>query len=132
MHPIVTKRFPNFLSFLLLLVFFCGDLFGQALPVLQEPKGGLVPPAGISERPNVVSLPQNLPVYLSYHAGGNKPDEHAGPVGLGWSLHAGGCINRVVNGLKDEYSYDELLFYNQTHHYNDLCLNLQMTKELQL
>lgn len=38
-----------------------------------------------------------LPIYLSYHASGNKPDQHPGWVGQGWSLHAGGCINRIVN-----------------------------------
>ena len=43
-----------------------------------------------------------LPIYLSYHAGGNKPDLHPGWVGLGWSLHAGGCVTRVINGMKDE------------------------------
>ena len=156
MQPAITKRVPKLLSLLLLLGLPGGYLFGQDLPILPEPEGILEPTAGISERPNMASLPQvftpeaaslgeygkvpvnyfnglpnitipltelkgknyNLPVYLSYHAGGNKPDEHAGPVGLGWSLRAGGCINRVVNGLKDEYSYDELFFYNQTHHFN--------------
>jgi len=45
-----------------------------------------------------------IPVTLSYHAGGNKPDQHPGWVGLGWKLNAGGCIVRVVNGKKDEMS----------------------------
>ncbi|MBR2608676.1 MAG: RHS repeat protein, partial [Bacteroidales bacterium] len=45
-----------------------------------------------------------IPVSLSYHAGGNKPDQHPGWVGLGWKLNAGGCIVRVVNGKKDEMS----------------------------
>ena len=58
-----------------------------------------------------------LPVFLSYHAGGNKPSEHAGPVGLGWSLNAGGCINRIVNGLKDEMDGEELEFLRATHDY---------------
>lgn len=48
-----------------------------------------------------------LPIYLSYHASGNKPDQHPGWVGQGWSLHAGGCINRIVNGIKDEYTNEE-------------------------
>lgn len=59
----------------------------------------------------------DLPVFLTYHADGNKPDEHAGPVGLGWSLHVGGCINRIVNGLKDECDGDEFYFFKETHHY---------------
>ncbi|MCQ2145812.1 MAG: hypothetical protein MJY72_08715, partial [Bacteroidales bacterium] len=45
-----------------------------------------------------------LPVSLSYHGGGIKPEQHPGWVGLGWSLHAGGCITRVIHGKKDEYS----------------------------
>lgn len=53
-----------------------------------------------------------LPIYLSYHASGNKPDQHPGWVGLGWSLHAGGCINRIVNGMKDEMTVGE---YGETH-----------------
>jgi len=46
----------------------------------------------------------NLPIYLSYHAGGVQPDLHPGWVGLNWSLNAGGYINRVVKDLPDEYS----------------------------
>ena len=41
-----------------------------------------------------------LPISLSYHASGIKPDQHPGWVGMGWSLHAGGCINRIINGSK--------------------------------
>ena len=48
-----------------------------------------------------------LPVYLTYHASGNKPDQHPGWVGQGWTLHAGGSITRVINGQKDERSEDE-------------------------
>jgi YD repeat-containing protein len=48
-----------------------------------------------------------LPIYLSYYAGGNKPDAHPGWVGQGWSLHAGGMINRIVNGWKDEKAQSE-------------------------
>ena len=53
-----------------------------------------------------------IPVSLSYHAGGNKPDQHPGWVGLGWSLQAGGSIVRVINGMKDEMSKLE---YAATH-----------------
>ena len=54
----------------------------------------------------------NLPIFLSYNAGGNRPEQHPGWAGLGWSLHAGGSIVRVINGMKDEMSrleYDSLL-----------------------
>lgn len=49
-----------------------------------------------------------LPVYLSYHSSGNRPDVHPGWTGLGWRLSAGGAITRVINGQKDELSNDEL------------------------
>ncbi len=48
-----------------------------------------------------------LPITLSYYAGGNKPDAHPGWVGLGWNLFAGGSINRIVNGIKDETTSSE-------------------------
>ena len=72
-------------------------------------KYGKIPVSYFNGLPNI-SIPltelkakdYTLPVYLTYHAGGNKPDQHPGWVGLGWTLHAGGCINRIVNGLKDE------------------------------
>lgn len=54
----------------------------------------------------------SLPVYLTYHASGNKPDQHPGWVGLGWTLHAGGCINRIVHGHKDEMVWEE---YSSTY-----------------
>jgi YD repeat-containing protein len=44
----------------------------------------------------------SVPVSLNYHAGGIKVTEYASEVGLGWSLHAGGVITRVVNGYQDE------------------------------
>lgn len=53
------------------------------------------------------------PVYLSYRTGGHKVNEMPGPFGLGWTLHAGGCINRIVNGEKDEMSRAEKLFLSR-------------------
>jgi hypothetical protein len=44
----------------------------------------------------------SLPIYLSYHAGGNKVESVASYVGLGWSLISGGTISRVVQGLPDD------------------------------
>jgi YD repeat-containing protein len=43
----------------------------------------------------------SVPVSLTYHASGVKPDNFPGLVGLGWTLQAGGCITRVVNGTVD-------------------------------
>lgn len=78
-------------------------------------KYGKVPVSYFNGLPNI-SIPltelhakgYTLPIYLTYHAGGNKPDQHPGWVGLGWTLHAGGCINRVVHGMKDEIDYNEM------------------------
>jgi len=44
----------------------------------------------------------SVPISLSYHAGGVKVDELEGNAGLGWSLHAGGVINRTVIGKADD------------------------------
>ena len=40
-----------------------------------------------------------VPISLTYHASGIKPDEHPGWVGLNWNLNAGGAITRVVKDL---------------------------------
>ncbi len=42
-----------------------------------------------------------LPISLTYHAGGIKVDDMASWVGLGWSLNYGGCIGRTVYGRAD-------------------------------
>lgn len=47
----------------------------------------------------------NIPVNLSYHAAGNRVDDIASYVGLGWALNAGGAITRTVRGLPDENGY---------------------------
>lgn len=53
----------------------------------------------------VVAGDITLPIYLSYHAGGNKVAEKGGPAGLGWTLHMNPAIVRKVNGTNDEGGY---------------------------
>jgi YD repeat-containing protein len=43
-----------------------------------------------------------VPVKLSYHAGGNRVTDWASWVGLGWALQAGGQITRSVVGRPDD------------------------------
>ena len=52
---------------------------------------------------NIKMQQLSLPISLSYHAGGLKVEQEASWVGAGWSLNAGGNINRTVRGPPDEY-----------------------------
>lgn len=47
----------------------------------------------------------SVPISLSYHASGVKPDLFPGPVGLGWSIQAGGSITRIMNTEPDYDAY---------------------------
>jgi hypothetical protein len=51
---------------------------------------------------NFKSRKLNLPISISYHASGIKPQDNSSSVGLGWVLNAGGVITRLVRGLPDE------------------------------
>lgn len=48
------------------------------------------------------SKDMELPLSLNYYASGIKVNQYPTYVGLGWSLSAGGCITRVINGSADE------------------------------
>ena len=56
--------------------------------------------------PNIsfpLSLSEEVPISISYNASGNKPEEHHGWVGAGFSLNVGGMISRIKRGELDEY-----------------------------
>ncbi len=42
-----------------------------------------------------------VPISIKYHAGGIKVSEEASPVGLGWSMNAGGNISQIMAGSND-------------------------------
>jgi YD repeat-containing protein len=50
----------------------------------------------------------SVPVSLSYHASGFRPDVHPGWVGMGWSLNAGGVISRQMKGMRDEFNCENV------------------------
>lgn len=43
-----------------------------------------------------------LPISISYHASGMRPDEIPGYVGSGWTLNAGGAVTRTILGMPDK------------------------------
>lgn len=45
----------------------------------------------------------SIPLSIGYVASGVKLDQISGPIGLGWSLNAGGCIRRMIKGLPDDF-----------------------------
>ncbi|RFS20977.1 hypothetical protein DVR12_16630 [Chitinophaga silvatica] len=51
-----------------------------------------------------------VPISLSYHASGFRPDQHPGWVGMGWNLIAGGVISRTIKDVPDEYNNPYLMY----------------------
>jgi hypothetical protein len=49
-----------------------------------------------------------LPISIEYHASGIKVQDMATPVGLGWTLNAGGIVNKQVKGTEDHIQNNRL------------------------
>jgi YD repeat-containing protein len=64
----------------------------------------------------------SLPIALSYHASGLRPDVHPSWVGNGWNLEAGGAITRKVNGFSDEFvtTYQPWGYMGYYYNYSNL------------
>ena len=105
------------------LIFFIGIISAQTNPVYDKMPKILTPeadaaaigrygdyPVDLSTGVPSINIPLyeidvngfRLPISISYHASGNKVDDIASTVGLGWVLNAGGAVTRTVNGYQDE------------------------------
>src|SRR5690606_19607214 len=97
------------------------EIFAQDLPTVIPPSPEAVSLFRSQSYPMNYStgLPQiNIPIYevksgnlsvpieISYHASGRRVDDQDGPIGLGWTLHAGGSISRTVKGSVDFAQYN--------------------------
>jgi len=51
-----------------------------------------------------------LPISISYHAGGIGVGEEASYIGLGWALYAGGMISQMVNGGNDLADVGDVMY----------------------
>jgi hypothetical protein len=68
-------------------------------------------------------------VSLSYHSSGNKVNEYANWVGLGWKLNAGGMISRKVRGKPDDVN-GGFIEYRTTKTYTQTLTEVTSTTTL--
>ncbi|NLR63797.1 RHS repeat protein [Chitinophaga varians] len=137
------NRFVKSLGILFVLLYFIFML--PALVLGQDPNGNstfnviapsptaaamdkfaLVPVGYYTGVPNInipvftYTIPRlnyHLAIDMSYHSGGIKVDEMPSNVGIGWSLGAGGSVNRSTVGLPDDYPSVGFMYappFNQT------------------
>lgn len=110
---------------LLILCVLCattGSIWAQEpLPSMPSPTAsnlglyGEIPVSEYTGTPNI-SIPLyefktksfTIPVTLSYHPSGIRPELHPGPTGLGWTLMTGGVITREVRATADEKDFKGL------------------------
>lgn len=64
-----------------------------------------------------------IPLSLSYHAGGIRVEERAGWAGLGWALNAGGSISRTMKGIPDEQQLSQSGYINHEVMPDQLSIN---------
>ena len=71
----------------------------------------------------------SIPITLRYDGGGVRPNQRSSWVGTNWSLHAGGVVTRVVNGIHDEINESPFVVpgdgktYSYWSNYGDLNRN---------
>lgn len=83
-----------------------------------------------------------LPLSLSYHSNGYRPNDPHGILGLGWTLSVGGMITREIEGVPDDYyresagyavtnddEYYGFYYYNQIWSYEWIFERFKMNRE---
>jgi len=53
----------------------------------------------------VVSGQLRVPISITYHSSGRRVNDKTGPIGLGWTLNAGGMISRLIYGDPDDNDF---------------------------
>lgn len=63
-----------------------------------------------------------VPITLSYHGSGIRPNSKGSWVGVGWNLSVGGAITRIQNGLIDEFVKPELVTSKVGYYFDQTTL----------